>query len=60
MHEAREFIRSMVRPVTTLVFVGGTVGAALSGNTAAVEALAPMTGVVVTFWFITRKPADDA
>ena len=60
MHEAREFIRAMVRPVTTLTFVGGTVGAALSGQFDAVEALAPMTGVVLVFWFTSRKPSDDA
>ena len=54
MNEAKEFVRAMVRPVATLVFVGGTVGAALSGNTAAVEALAPMTGVVLVFWFTSR------
>ena len=60
MNEAREFIRSMVRPVATLTFVGATAGAALTGNFDAVEALAPLTGVVVTFWFVTRKPSDDA
>ncbi len=60
MNEAREFIRAVVRPAVTLTLVAGTVAAALSGDFDAVEALAPMTGVVVTFWFLSRKPNDDA
>ena len=50
MNEACKLIRSMVRPVTSRTFMGGTVGAALSRNAAAVETLAQMMCAVLVFW----------
>lgn len=48
-----ESIRTLVRPVVTLAFVVATIIAAFSDGDA-FERLAPISGGVVSFWFVDR------
>ena len=49
-----DFIRGIVRPVTTFAFVGATVYLAIIGKIEPKDMLG-LTGIVVAFWFSDRK-----
>ena len=49
------FVRMLVRPITTLATVGAVIYIAVGqGNKEVVTALVGMAGVVTTFWFNDR------
>lgn len=54
----KEFISGVVRPVATLGIIGaqiGFFGAGIhSGDLSAAKELLPLTGIVMTFWFVDR------
>jgi len=53
-----EFIRGIVRPVTTFAFVGTIVYLSVIGSIEAKDILG-LTGIVVAFWFSDRKTKGE-
>ncbi len=53
-----EFVRGLVRPLTTIMVLGAQIaffGAGVhSGDLTVAKELLPLTGIVITFWFVDR------
>jgi len=52
-----ELIRAVVRPIVTVIAVVSTIFMIFIGTTIPTEWW-PLLGVIITFWFATRKPSS--
>lgn len=59
LNSLNEFIRGIVRPVATIGIIGAQIaffGAGIaSGDLTVGKELLPLTGIVMTFWFVDRS-----
>ena len=58
LNSINDFVRGIVRPVATLGIIGAQIaffGAGIhSGDLTVGKELLPLTGIVMTFWFVDR------